>query len=134
MMMARTPRAYQQTQVLGSDPRRLVVLMCQALVRFLERAERAIQRKDFEAKADALYRAGAVLSELECSLDLATGGELAANLRRLYARLGRQIAEVDLSDDLAVLGEVLGGARRLADTWEEALRLCLEAEREQRAG
>lgn len=134
MMMARAPQAYQQTQVLGSDPRRLVILMCQALVRFLERAERAIQRRDFEAKADALYRAQAVLSELECSLDAAAGGELAASLRRFYAGLARRIAEVDLRDDLELLGEVIAGARRLADTWEEALRLCLEAEREQRAG
>lgn len=129
MLTARAPQAYQQTQVLGSDPRRLVVLMCQALVRFLERAQRAIERRDFEAKADALYRARAVLSELECSLDVAAGGEVAANLGRLYARMARQVAEVDLSDDPELLHEVIGDARRLADTWEEALRVCLQAER-----
>jgi len=133
MRVARAPQAYQQTQVLGSDPRQLVVLMCQALVRFLERADRAIRREDFEAKAEALFRAQSVLSELGCSLDAAAGSDLAANLRRLYAGLARRIAEVDLSDDLELLGEVTASARRLAETWEEALRLCLEAEREQRA-
>lgn len=128
MMATRAPQAYQQTRVLGSDPRRLVVLMCQGLVGFLEQADRAIQRNDFEAKANALYRAQLILSELQCSLDVNAGGELAVNLRRLYAYLSRQIIEVDLSDDRKRLAEVIADSRRLAHTWEEALRLCLDAE------
>jgi len=121
---SRAPQVYRQAQVMGSDRRELVVLMCRALERYLARADQAIRGRNFEAKADALARANAVLSELLCSLNDEAGGELARGLRRLYVSLQRQIVDVDLADDLELLAEVTAMARELAETWEEALRRC----------
>jgi len=120
----RAPQAYRQAQVMGSDRRQLVVLMCRALERYLARAEQAIRGGEFEAKADALAKAHAVLSELICSLNDETGGEVAGGLRRLYLSMQGQIVDVDLGDDLELLAEVTEMARLLAQTWEEALRRC----------
>ncbi len=122
----RAPQAYQQAQVMGSDRRQLVVLLCRALERYLTRAEQAIRDREFETKADALAKAHAVLSELICSLNNEAGGEVARGLRRLYLGMQRHIVDVDLGDDLELLAEVLEMARLLARTWEEALRRCLE--------
>ncbi|MGD9494914.1 MAG: flagellar export chaperone FliS [Armatimonadota bacterium] len=124
----RAPQAYHEAQVLGSDRRELVVLMFRALVRYLVRAEQAMGRRDFEAKADALARANAVLSELICSLDEKTGGELAASLRRLYLWMQAELLEVDLNDDGERLGTLIELTRGLARTWEEALRRCRQEE------
>ena len=123
------PNVYQQMQVLGTDPRRLVVLLCHALVRYLGRAQSAIERSDHEAKGRALVHADRVLSELICSLDLDIGGDLAERLRDLYAHLQRQLVDVDLQDDLDRLSYVREIAGKLADAWEEAARLCQEEQR-----
>lgn len=128
MATANAPQAYQQTQVMSSDRRQLVILMFQALLRYFARAEQAIRRKDFETKGDALMKALAIISELMCSLDDKAGGELAVELRRLYVWLQRQIVEIDLRDDLNMLGNVIAITRQLTEAWEEALRTCQQEE------
>lgn len=132
MMANHAPNAYQEMQVLGSDPRRLVVLLCQALTRYLVRAHSAIERRDYEAKSRALVHAEQVLSELICSLDLEIGGDLAERLRGLYAHLQMQLVDVDLQDDLDRLRYVMEIAEKLRDAWEEAARRCPE-EKQSRA-
>ncbi|MEA3402302.1 MAG: flagellar export chaperone FliS [Armatimonadota bacterium] len=124
------PQAYQQMQVLGSDPRQLVVLLCQAVVTYLRRAERAIKARDYQTKSDALCRAQAIFSELICSLDTEIGEDLAERLRALYAHLQRQLVDVDLQDDLDRLAYVTEIAEKLGDAWEEALRECQDEESE----
>ena len=118
------PNAYQEVQVLGSDPRRLVVMLCQALTRYLVRAHNAIERRDYEAKSQALILAEQVLSELICSLDPDVGGDLAEKLRGLYAHLQLQLVDVDLQDDLDRLRYVIEIAEKLRDAWEEAAGKC----------
>ncbi len=127
------PEAYQEMQVLGSDPRQLVVLLCQALVRYLMRAEDAIKREDWETKADAVIRAQQILTELICALDDEVGGELAEQLRALYAHLQRQLVDVDLQDDLDRLAYVMEIATKLVSAWEEALERCQEQPLQQKA-
>lgn len=127
------PDAYQEMQVLSSDPRELVVLLCQALVRYLVRAEDAIKREDWEAKSEALVRAQQIFSELICSLDEEVGGELTQQLRALYAHLQRQLVDVDLQDDLDRLDYVLEVANKLTNAWEEALERCQEQQLQERA-
>lgn len=127
------PQAYQEMQVLGSDPRQLVVLLCQALVRYLVRTEEAIKREDWETKAAAVIRAQQILSELICALDEEIGGELATQLRALYAHLQRQLVDVDLQDDLDRLAYIIEIASKLVNAWEEALERCQEQQIQERA-
>jgi len=127
------PEAYQEMQVLGSDPRQLILLLCQALVRYLTRAKDAIERRDWETKAEALGRAQQIFSELICALDEEVGGELAEQLRALYAHLQRQLVDVDLQDDLDRLAYVTEIAMKLVNAWEEALERCQHEELENAA-
>jgi len=127
------PEAYQEMQVFGSDPRQLVVLLCQALVRYLIRTEDAIRRRDWEAKAGAIIRAQQILTELICALDDEVGGELAGQLRTLYAHLQHQLVDVDLQDDLDRLAYVTEVATKLVNAWEEALERCHDEQLQERA-
>ena len=122
------PQAYQEMQVLGSDPRQLIILLCQALVRYLVRADDAIKRRDYQAKAASVNRAQQILSELICALDEEVGGELAGQLRDLYTHLQLQLVDVDLQDDLDRLAYVTEIAMKLVHAWEEALERCRHQE------
>ena len=62
------PQAYQEMQVLSADPRQLIILLCQALLRYLVRADDALRRRDYEAKSAAVNRAQGILSELSCEI------------------------------------------------------------------
>ncbi|MCD6360768.1 MAG: flagellar export chaperone FliS [Armatimonadetes bacterium] len=127
------PDTYRQVQVEGADSRHLVVLLARGLVKFLLRTRDALDRKDYEAKADALTRARAILSELHCSLDTEAGGELARNLRALYSHWYTELVEVDLQDDIQRLDYVLECAQKMADTWQEAYEACRNEQHHQAA-
>jgi len=118
------PNAYRRTQVEGADRKYLVVLLMQALVSFLSRAGQAIAERNWEAKANALIRARAVLTELSCSLDVSKGGELARNLQSLYAHWQTRLVGVDLRDDARDLGELQQAVEKLAAAWQEAYEQC----------
>ena len=127
------PEAYQEMQVIGSDPRELIVLLCRALVGYLVRAEGAMRRGDYEAKASAIMRSQQIFTELICSLDTEIGGGLSEQLRALYAHLQRQLVDVDLQDDRDRLAYVTEIAQKLVNAWEEALQKCREQETTQKA-
>lgn len=124
------PKAYQEVQVRGADPRRLVVLLFQGLVKFLTRARVAMQEGNYEAKTRALNSAQGILSELFCALDEEKAPELAGPLKGLYAHLQRELVEADLQDDLERLEYVSETAQKLYDAWEEALEKCQQQERQ----
>ncbi len=115
---------YQQTQVEGVDQDYLVILLMQALIKFLNRATHAVADGDFETKANALAKAGAVLTELMCSLDDEEGGELAGQLRDLYTHWQVQLVNADIEDDLDTLNYVRQAVKGLADAWQEAWDKC----------
>ena len=128
---AHAPTAYQRVQVEGADRRHLVVLLARALVKFLLRARDAIETSDFEAKAAALGRVRAVLSELGCSLDDDADRDMAQHLRALYTHWHTEIVAVDREEDLEKLGYVLTCAQQLADAWQEAYESCQNHEQQQ---
>ena len=69
----------------------------------------------------ALLRAQAVIAELRANLDLKAGGELAANLDRLYDYHLRRLQEANLRKDEAPLAEVERLVRSLREGWAEML-------------
>jgi flagellar biosynthetic protein FliS len=115
---------YQQTQVEGVEQDYLVILLMQALIKFLNRAAYAMADEDHETKADALAKAGAVLSELVCSLDEEAEAEVAGQLRDLYAHWQAQLVNADIEDDLDTLNYVRQAVKGLADAWQEAWEKC----------
>ena len=128
----RAPSAYQEVQVRGTDPRGLVTLLFQGLMKFLVRARAAVEEQDYARKADALSKAQGILSELICSLDEEKAPDLAPSLKALYAHLQRELVEADLQDDLERLDYVDEIAHKLHDAWEEALEKCQQEEQQSR--
>jgi flagellar protein FliS len=76
--------AYQTVQTTTADPGRLVLMLLDGATRFLHQAGRALDRGDVTAFAESVCRAHAIIAELSGALDREAGGEVAANLARLY--------------------------------------------------
>ena len=82
---ARGASAYRQTQIQSRTPLELVVMLYDGALRFIGAARDAVERHDIPARRDALNRALAIVSELQNTLNLRDGGEVAASLDRLYS-------------------------------------------------
>lgn len=110
-------RAYRNHQVKGASPIGLVLLTYDALVTAINRAQVALEAKDYALQADETTRAVRALMELITSLDHDKGGQIAASLASLYAYMYRRLMESQMDD--AALTEVLRLADTLRSGWQE---------------
>jgi flagellar protein FliS len=115
-------QAYRQTQAQTAAPGELVVMLYRGALRFVAAAVEAIDASDIEAAHTNLIRAQAIISELNETLDLARGGELASNLQAIYTYLNQRLIEANLRKDADAAREVERLLRELLPAWERAAR------------
>ena len=77
-------KRYQQAQVETANPLDLIIMMYDGTLKFLNQAKMAIEEKKIEPAHNAIQRAHRIIDELNFSLNMEAGGEVAENLRRFY--------------------------------------------------
>jgi len=109
--------SYKQTQVQSRTPLELVVMLYDGALQFMAAARDAIERRDIPARRDALSRALAIISELQSTLNLDEGGEIAASLDRLYAYANLRLLDAAMRNDVKPIDEVRRVFAILRDGW-----------------
>lgn len=117
-MYAQTHAHYRSQAVETAGPAQLVLMLYDGALAALTRARLADGAT--EAVNRELLKAQDIVSELEVTLDLERGGELAANMAALYRFCLEQILQANLRKDLAKLDGVDMVLRELRDGWEAA--------------
>lgn len=111
--------AYQQSNVITADPKRLVILCYETVISNLKMARESYISKDYETKAKCIQKAQDIICELMNALDFEHGGEVARNLSSLYSFLTRHILEADLKRDVKALTESIVMIAELKSAWQE---------------
>ncbi|MCC7180175.1 MAG: flagellar export chaperone FliS [Acidobacteria bacterium] len=114
--------AYRRTEVQSRTPIELVVMLYDGALRFVAVAQDALRRRDIPARREATSRLLAIVSELQSTLDLERGGEVAARLDGLYDYVTRRILDVTAHNDEAALDEVRRLLETLRDGWQALAR------------
>jgi flagellar secretion chaperone FliS len=118
-------QSYRQVATRTASPGQLVLMLYEGAIRFLERAEAGFQLEDpveFNTTInDNILRAQDIVRELDFSLNLEAGGELAAQLRRLYDYFDRTLLEANLRKDPTGIAEVIKRITVLRDAWATML-------------
>jgi flagellar protein FliS len=112
-------QSYRKTNVVTSDPVRLVIICYEGAIDNLKLAKAKIKEKDYEKKAKAIIKAQDIIAELKCSLDFEKGGQVANNLESLYNYMLRRILQADLNKDVGPIDEVIGMFSELLSAWQE---------------
>jgi flagellar protein FliS len=119
-MRAAGYQAYQRVQAETSSPGELVVLLYDALLTDLQRADAALRDANHEAANARLVRAQEIVLELNASLDRSYG-ELPEQLGALYGYAYRRMLDANVRKDRAAIAEVDGLLRPLRDAWRQAV-------------
>jgi flagellar protein FliS len=109
---------YQESRRLSADPIELIHMLYQEAARAIRDARRHLGAGDIAARARSITQAGAVVIELATSLDHERGGEISANLARLYDYILRRLTEANLQQSDQPLAEVLGLLGTLSEGWD----------------
>ena len=112
--MQNVAHAYLQTQVGTTGQGEIVVMLFDGALRFLAQARDKMQAKDYAGKGQLISRALDIVNELDSSLNMEVGGELAKNLHQLYFLCTTRLLQANLKLDMDKLDsvvEILSGLR-----------------------
>ena len=108
---------YREQQILTASPARLVAMLYDKAIMFLRLAIKAIEDGDIKARWEANVRAIEIIEHLAMTLNTDKGGEIAANLERLYPFMIRHLMDVDLHNDPKPAREVIAFLEPLYESW-----------------
>ena len=112
--MQNAAHAYLQTQVGTTGRGEIVVMLYDGALRFLAQAREKMEARDMAGKGMLISRALDIINELDSSLNMDAGGELAQNLHNLYFLCNTRLLQANLKLDMAKLDsvvEILTGLR-----------------------
>jgi flagellar secretion chaperone FliS len=98
---SRGANAYRRTEAESRSPMELVVMLYDGAIRFVADARNAIARNDVHARTEATRRALDIVSELQNTLNVKQGGDIARDLDRLYLYISTKLLEVTRGDAAA---------------------------------
>lgn len=116
-------KQYQQTQIQTASPEKILIMLYDGAIQFLNKASVAMDEQDIEKTHNNIMGAQRIITEFMTSLDMEIGGEMAQNLYRLYEYLNYRLVQANIKKNKAYLEEVLRHLKDLKATWEEAIRI-----------
>ena len=119
----RAQRQYQQSQIETASPTRLIVLLYDGAIRFSSLGLEALREQRYEDQNLYLLKTQRIVTELMTSLDRNAGGDVAANLYRIYSYVMEQLVRANMQDDAALLQDAIKTLTDLRETWMEIDRM-----------
>jgi flagellar protein FliS len=110
--------SYRQTQVQSRTALELVVMLYDGTLQSLSTSRAAILRGDIPARRDAVSRALAIISELQSTLNIEEGGEVAVSLDELYDYASRRLLDATIHNDVKPVDEVSRLFNTLREAWQ----------------
>lgn len=118
-------RSYKTVAAQTAPPGQLVVMLYEGAIRFLECALAGFEHEDpkefNETINNNVLRAQEIIGELDDSLDLDQGGQLAVTLRGLYRYMDLQLTHSNASKVPDGIRDTLQRLSTLRDAWRTML-------------
>lgn len=114
--------AYLSQQLASLSPARRVAMLYDKAVASLKDAIQAIEAGDIQRRWSSNNLASQIIETLWATLDVERGGEIAANLERLYSFMLRHLSNVDMKNDAKAAQDVIDLLEPLRQSWHELAR------------
>jgi len=115
----RTQLAYQEAAVRNASAVELVIMLYDILAHDLQSAIEAMKAGNIEARTAKLKHGFLALQQLEGTLRLEEGGDLAAKLSRFYSMMRAQMMTAQTQQDPGILRELIQLLFSVREAWVE---------------
>ena len=115
--------AYQRNNVNTASQGRLVVLLYEGAIKHISGAislfgsDDKIKASDIEQFGIHIQKAQAIITELQVTLDMEKGKEIAKNLMSLYVYFNEELMDANINHNKEKLQFVLRMMNELAESW-----------------
>lgn len=116
-------QAYQVSAIETASPEQLTLMCYDGALKFMRRAIAACESDDLGKLGEATGRAQAIINELNLTLNMEAGGEIAHNLRDIYLFVNRHLSASAMKRDPEGIRQAAGLIEGLRDSWAQAMKL-----------
>jgi flagellar secretion chaperone FliS len=120
-------QAYQASAIETASPEQLTLMCYDGALKFMRRAMRSCEENDLARLSEWTGRAQAVINELNVTLNMEAGGEIARNLRDIYLFVNRHLAQGAMKREPQAIEQAIGLIEGLRESWAEAMKLESQA-------
>lgn len=113
---------YQQIRIQTATPGQLIQMLFDGAIRFMTQGLEAMKNGKIEDANRNLLRAQRIVAELQVSLDLERGGEIAENLNQIYDYIYRQLVDANVKNLPDNVTESIKLISELKEAWVEVLK------------
>ena len=110
--------AYKEHAVSTQSGGRLIVLLYEGAIKFLNQAIEQLEAGNHVEKGNYIGKARAIIDELDLNLEMEAGGEVAESLRKLYDFMRRHLIQANLKRDPQRIRDVIALLRDLNEGWK----------------
>jgi flagellar secretion chaperone FliS len=114
--------SYREAAVRGASPVRLVICLYEQAIEDLRQAVIALEKGDIEVRTRGINHALMVIAQLQGSLDMERGGDVARNLARFYSLVRTGLSEAQMKQSARILEQQISELAIVHEAWLEVER------------
>lgn len=100
-------KQYQTSNITTATPEKLMIMLFDGAIQFLQKAKTAIEEKNLQERAENIESARKIVRELMRTIDLETGNDVSKSLFRLYNKMAMKLIKANVSRNASLVDEVL---------------------------
>ncbi len=108
---------YREMEIRTASPEMVIVKLYEGAIRFIRNAKGFQEEGAVAHRATAIGKALAIVNELQNSLNLEDGGEIATNLDALYVFVSERLLEANARGSVQALDEASKVLTTLNEAW-----------------
>ena len=100
-------KQYQTNNITTATPEKLMIMLFDGAIQFLQKAKIAIDEKDYKTRNENIDNAKKILRELMRTIDLENGNDVSKQLFRLYNRMAMKLIKANVQKNAPLVDEVI---------------------------
>ena len=116
-------KQYQASNVNTATPEKLMIMLFDAAVQFLQKAKNAIAEKNLKERSENIDGARKIIRELMRTIDLENGNDVSKQLFKLYNRMAMNLIKANVQRNSDIIDQVIEDLTNIRWGFQKAIEI-----------
>ena len=116
-------KQYQTNNITTATPEKLMILLFDGAIQYLQKARIAIEEKNFKERSVNIESSRKIIRELMRTIDLENGNDVSKSLFRLYNRMATKLIKANVQRSVNLVDEVLEDLTNIRWGFQKAIEI-----------
>ena len=116
-------KQYQTSNITTATPEKLMIMLLDGAIQFLQKAKIAINEKNLQERATNIESARKIIRELMRTIDLENGNDVSKQLFKLYNRMAMKLIKANVQRNKSLIDEVIEDMTNIRWGFQKAIEI-----------